>query len=703
MIRYPASPSVDEASAFATMKLSVARCVGWVSLALAILAPFLQTAVARISKIFPCPESCDCDIVTQRVDCSDNGLSRLPSSLPVSTRILLFRGNNLEDNLTLKCFNITSLTRLRQLSLANNSLIAVHDDVLSHQERIIKLDMSFNHLQSIPETIRTMRFLKHLYLSSNHISYITNADFSQKNCMIEQLHLSRNEISIIQEGAFNSLGQLKKLYLGSNLISNISSGLFDRLSLLQQLDLSHNRLGADLDLQSELRGDDIPTPKTVELVPGPELMYGLPVNCSDWFHSHGAPALTHLNLAGNIIKIIADNAFIHFPLVTSLNLSENEIVTLPVTLFHNMSYLVELDMSGNNLTTLHGQQFRGNPSLQFLNLNRNQLQELPDDLFNWSEDMSYLDMSHNNLRDVNFLGVKMRSLVNLHMSYNALEVVSSIGFTSLVSIEFLNLQNSMLGEIPNVRNLTKLREIDLSSNAITSIPYDAFDGDIALETILLQGNGILTIREEVFSGLPALTTLNAEDNPVHCDCNVKWLAAEYDYSSSAGADGGDYAMFSDIPSDVSADYSAPVDWRDALRASVVCVKPPIAEGMYIKEAINYYSADLICNHFANPHSIMILILTWFLIIMVFLILFWSRTFWMARKQLGFMRPHKSKGKLTEETCYVISSKKAGNGQYQLIPDKNETDPLMFLHNHKDESCKMRTFDRSSELFIETTV
>lgn len=669
------------------------------------LAPFLDAVLARVSRTFPCPEACLCDLITLRVDCSRGGFQGLPASVPPNTRILLFQENSIGNELTIPVFNITALVRLRQLSLANNSLSYINSSVFPKQIRLIKLDFANNYLEGVPAMVRDMRLLKQLHLSHNRISSVSNNDLPPSST-IEKLYLDYNEIYILEDGAFAGQKRLQNLYLADNLISNISTGLFSRLSMLMQLDLSYNDIGADLKTQYDFLTDDIPTPKSVEL--GVSLQPGLgpPVNFSEWFAPNGAPKLEFLNLEGNIIKTIAHDAFKLFPVLTSLNLAYNQLVRLPPHVLHTLSSLQILDLSGNRLSELPSELFKKNTRLQILNLNSNSLFSLPGNLF-YSVEKSLLELrlSDNNLHSVSWMEIGLRHLVELDLSTNALADVGSAGFTHLVSLRGLSLQNNQFGDIPNVRNLTRLQELRLSNNSIRSISYDAFDGNVALELIAIDDNQLVTFAMEPFGGLPSLQTVKAGGNPINCDCNVKWLGKfDYDTASYHYYYNYDYAEELGIP---HSTFLTLQEWIAPMKEEVICARPNLVKGLTLQNALYQFSTDLICSHFANPRSIMVLILTWFLIIIVFLILFWGRTFWMARKQFGSSRPKIAKEKpKDEDACYVISavSKKAGNGQYHLLPDQNENEPLVFLSNHEDEACKLRTFDRNNtEIFIETTV
>lgn len=117
---------------------------------------------------YQCPIECSCkhsfDLTKNYINCSNRYLSKIPLNIPLSTTHL-----NLDSN-QIKFLekNLTYLTKLQYLSLANNRLDSLSNDDFVTLQKIEDLDLSSNQIQTIsPRTFSNMFNLKHLYLHNN--------------------------------------------------------------------------------------------------------------------------------------------------------------------------------------------------------------------------------------------------------------------------------------------------------------------------------------------------------------------------------------------------------------------------------------------------------------------------------------------------------------------------------------------------------
>ncbi|CAF1614110.1 unnamed protein product, partial [Adineta ricciae] len=115
-----------------------------------------------------CPHQCSCkhsvDLTHNSINCSNQQLYQIPADLPHSTTHLYLDNNEIRylDH------NFTYLTRLKALSLANNSFEYLTNYDFFTMNRMEYLDLSSNHIKHIQsKTFVNLIKLKKLYLHNN--------------------------------------------------------------------------------------------------------------------------------------------------------------------------------------------------------------------------------------------------------------------------------------------------------------------------------------------------------------------------------------------------------------------------------------------------------------------------------------------------------------------------------------------------------
>ena len=175
---------------------------------------------------FVCPPGCSCynsaDFMTTHfVQCSDRGLTEVPSSFPaMSTEVTLDR-NNIS---AIHSRSFVGLIYLRVIHLD-------HCDIMTLD------NYSFIGLLQ----------LKILHLNNNNIQNITNGVFSNLWNLTE-LHLEYNQISFIEEGAFSSLNSLSKLFLSHNQLLSLPQSAINLFWSLSNITLGKNPWTCDCDI-----------------------------------------------------------------------------------------------------------------------------------------------------------------------------------------------------------------------------------------------------------------------------------------------------------------------------------------------------------------------------------------------------------------------------------------------------------------------
>ena len=211
-----------------------------------------------------------------------------------------------------------------------------------------------------------------------------------------------------------------------------------------------------------------------------------------------------------------------------LHLDANALVQINQGTFFGLGALTYLDLSHNKIEGLIPGNFKALVSVKQLKLGKNRIQSIPAGTFDGLSTLEKLELNGNHVKRLGrgSLG-NLMSLKDLRLDRNNLEDVSSGVFTCAPLVRSLTLNNNKLGAVPRaVRSLGFLKNLSLEFNPITSIDSDAFHGLERLEILNLTNCSISTLQNLSFLLLEQVKgfSLALQNNPLHCDCNLGWLA-----------------------------------------------------------------------------------------------------------------------------------------------------------------------------------
>eukprot|EP00057_Strongylocentrotus_purpuratus_P029326 XP_011683800.1 PREDICTED: slit homolog 2 protein-like [Strongylocentrotus purpuratus] len=282
--------------------------------------------------------------------------------------------------------------------------------------------------------------LRELYLHDNLLTTLTNETF-ERYPSLWVLSLDNNNISRIDEGAFNPLKNLFRLSIGYNLY--------------------------------------LPTLKkeTIEAA-----------SCHQDFSLK--------------VAFCSDNGFRSVP--TDL-----------------LPDLRELYLEDNLLTTLTNETFERYPSLRVLSLDNNNISRI--------EEGAKLHTIQNGL----FAPLKGKNLDKIDIEMNSIYMIEDNGFDGLAGVSELQLGSNNLEEIePSVFNgMMALRTLSLDANRIltlnkndlTYLDSNLFKYLSNLVYLDASVNRISGLNRSTFEPLARLTKLKLSLNPLVCNCDLKWL------------------------------------------------------------------------------------------------------------------------------------------------------------------------------------
>nr|XP_014093110.1 protein flightless-1 isoform X1 [Bactrocera oleae] len=182
--------------------------------------------------------------------------------------------------------------------------------------------------------------------------------------------------------------------------------------------------------------------------------------------------LEHLSLKSNELEKIFGE-LTGLPCLRSLNIRRNQIKNsgIPPELFW-LDELTTLDISHNKLKEVPEGLERAK-SLLVLNLSDNQIESIPTALFIHLTDLLFLDLSNNRLETLPPQTRRLANLQTLNLANNPLELFQLRQLPSLQNLESLNMKNTQrtLSNFPTtLDSLSNLAELNISKNMLPKIP-----------------------------------------------------------------------------------------------------------------------------------------------------------------------------------------------------------------------------------------
>ncbi|NXT95055.1 FMOD protein, partial [Anhinga rufa] len=279
-------------------------------------------------------------------------------------------------------------------------------------------------------------FSSAMYCDTRNLRYLPFVPSRMK-----YVYFQNNQITAIQEGAFDNATELEWLALHNNQITSEKMGkrVFAKLKNLERLYMNNNNL------------TKMPSP--------------LP------------RSLRELHLSYNQITKVPSNALEGLENLTALYLSHNYIFEMGASL-KGLKSLILADLSYNHLRKVPD----GLPmALEQLYLEYNYINAIPDDYFKVSPKLLYVRMSHNSLTNqgLSTNTFNSSSILELDLSYNRLQKIPRVN----TNLENLYLQGNQINEfsissfctVVDVMNYSRLQVLRLDGNEIkrNAVPPDA--------------------------------------------------------------------------------------------------------------------------------------------------------------------------------------------------------------------------------------
>ncbi|XP_028618972.1 extracellular matrix protein 2 isoform X2 [Grammomys surdaster] len=258
-----------------------------------------------------------------------------------------------------------------------------------------------------------------------------------------------------------------------------------------------------------------------------------------------APEVTNLELVGNSIISIPDEAFNGLPNLERLDLSRNNITSSSIgpKAFKSLKKLTRLNMDGNNLVHIPSEL----PStLEELKINDNNLQAIDEESLSDLNQLVTLELEGNNLSEINVnpLAFKsLKSLSYLRLGKNKFRIIPQ-GLPA--SIEELYLENNQIEEITEIcfNHTRKITMIVLRYNKIeeSRIAPLAWINQENLESIDLSYNKLYHVPSYLPKSLLHLVLIGNQIDRIpgyvfgHMEPGLEYLYLSFNRLSDDGVD-----------------------------------------------------------------------------------------------------------------------------------------------------------------------
>ncbi|XP_055640261.1 leucine-rich repeat-containing G-protein coupled receptor 4-like [Toxorhynchites rutilus septentrionalis] len=432
--------------------------------------------------------------------------------------------------LSLASIRVNSAGSLQKLNCETKHQVCYLKDIYATEEDRFKDVHNGSFMDSIEfvdchiHTLPKMPFVKKITARAQHLERIDDRTFST----VKHLDVSHNRLTEFSARAFEWPAELQTLVLsGNNLLKDLS--VVSRLSGL--IDLKMMQMNLDLTLVDKEIFSKMSRLKRLNL--SDNNIQSIPVGIFNKLES-----LESLDLSRNSISRVHSGAFVvNFRPIDSeletyhqfsINLASNNI-----SIVENDAFLVvdSVDFTDNKLIGIGQSAFSNKSNLGTLIISKNR--QLKN--FNFLQNLPTLHTLIMSEMDFTFRDIplqifsKLDLLTTLDLSHNNIDQIPIGVFAELSSVNFVNLRHNRIWTIEfgtfSIRKYDLIDEIDLSYNQIENLNYLVFVPLKYLRTLLLHGNSLNYVSTHQLKRNKSLQNLGIQNNPVRCEDLIDLLAS----------------------------------------------------------------------------------------------------------------------------------------------------------------------------------
>lgn len=220
------------------------------------------------------------------------------------------------------------------------------------------------------------------------------------------------------------------------------------------------------------------------------------------------PHLRQINIEFCDIRRLPDNAFAYLRVLHVLSIRNYQLDGANLELYSNSFWgliqLTELDLSWNNVWSVPSDAFCTLPKLNKLNLSHNSLTEL-----------TQLDFSHATHAQQNRTPCSpYANLEVLDVSFNNIAYIAASDLSMLSNLKLLLLNHNHIQDIgeDGLSGLNQLQYIDLTDNRLVVLTPQIFKTNKKLLKLVIRNNSLSALTPAVFDGLNDLEVLDLSHN-----------------------------------------------------------------------------------------------------------------------------------------------------------------------------------------------
>ncbi|XP_065296671.2 protein toll-like [Dermacentor albipictus] len=385
------------------------------------------------------------------------------------------------NKLSLENFNSTQLQvswfanlTIFSVRINNCNLHDIEDAVSRAMTTLSSIWLTKNELRSVPLGLAAAKRLQRLTMQRNPIKHLQGMLTFSKLWFLD---LSFNEIETIDEEYLYGLPKLRYVALWRNNIHKLPPNLFLKTRLLKKVELQVNRI-------SSVEGvfNDLPQLEVLLLTQNN-------ISDTDSISRSTFPCLKELALGQNRINVISKFSSRNSG-IRRVILSNNAVTDIMPGAFKLLGKLTKLDLKNNSISFLNDSYFAHDSILEHIDFSMNKVTTLSN-VFNRTRMIKVMKLSFNQILDISVAFIGLTKLRELYLKGNLIS-----------SIEHRTFQDNI-----------RLIHIDLASNNIRWIAKNAFEGLLSLRRLHLDRNLLLSLNGSI-RNLPQLQYLGAAFNEI---------------------------------------------------------------------------------------------------------------------------------------------------------------------------------------------